>query len=304
MSIFQGAATALLTPFTADGQSIDFEALTQMINWQIGSGIDGLIVGSTTGEAVALTENEHKAIIAFTVQTVNGRVPVMAGTGSNNTAETIQMTQYAEAAGADGVLIVTPYYNKPSQKGLIAHYTAIHDSSNIPIILYNVPSRTGVNMTPKTVLALSELPRIVALKEASNDFSQITELARILPSDFTLYSGNDDTILPFMALGGQGVISVTSNIIPKEIHTLTTDYLNGDVKGALSLQLALKPLIDSLFLEVNPIPAKCATELLNRPLGPLRLPLVEIDASAKCQIEREIERLGLSRGYAASIVEA
>lgn len=297
MSIFRGAATALLTPFTADGQSIDFEALTKMINWQIDNGIDGLVVGSTTGEAVTLTEAEHKAIIAFTVQTVNGRVPVMAGTGSSNTEETIHMTQYAESVGADGVLIVTPYYNKPSQNGLVAHYTAIHDSTSIPIVLYNVPSRTGINMTPSTVLTLSKLPRIVALKEASNDFSQITELARLLPNDFALYSGNDDTIHPFMALGGQGVISVTSNIIPKEIRTLTADYLEGNHKSALSLQLALKPFIDSLFLEVNPVPAKCATGLLNRNLGPLRLPLVAAEASTMQRISKEISLLNLTQGW-------
>jgi 4-hydroxy-tetrahydrodipicolinate synthase len=297
MTLFKGAATALLTPFTSDGKKVDFEALARSIHWQIKQGIDALVIAGTTGETSSLTEEEHKAIIRFTVDTVAKRVPVIAGTGSNNTDDTIAMTQYAEMAGADAVLIVNPYYNRTTQKGLVTHYTAIHDATTIPIILYNVPSRTSMNMDPQTVLTLSMLPRIIAIKEASNNFSQITELARFISDEFILYSGNDDTVIPLLALGGSGVISVASNIIPGVMHTLATDFLEGRHGSALNLQLNYKPLIDALFLETNPSPVKYATRYLERDLGPLRLPMVAIEEQTAHKLIRELESVNLNKGW-------
>lgn len=297
MTLFKGAATALLTPFTSDGKEVDFEALAKSIHWQIQQGIDALVIAGTTGETSSLTEEEHKAIIRFTVDTVAKRVPVIAGTGSNNTDDTIAMTQYAEMVGADAALIVNPYYNKSTQKGLVAHYTAIHEATDIPIILYNVPSRTSMNIEPQTVKTLAQLPRIIAIKEASNNFSQITELARIVPSTFTLYSGNDDTVIPFLALGGQGVISVASNIIPQVMHTLASDYLEGNQGSALSLQLTYKPLIDALFIETNPAPVKYATMHLERDLGPLRLPMVTIEEQSALKLTQALESANLNKGW-------
>lgn len=297
MTLFKGAATALLTPFTSDGKNVDFEALARSIHWQIKQGIDALVIAGTTGETSSLTEEEHKAIIRFTVETVAKRVPVIAGTGSNNTDDTIAMTVYAEMVGADAVLIVNPYYNKTTQKGLVAHYTAIHDASTVPIILYNVPSRTSMNIEPQTVHTLSKLPRIIAIKEASNNFSQITELARLVSKDFGLYSGNDDTVIPFLALGGSGVISVASNIIPQVMHTLATDYLEGRQGSAVSLQLNYKPLIDALFLETNPSPVKYATRHLARDLGPLRLPMIAIEEQTALKVIQELESANLTKGW-------
>jgi len=297
MILFKGAATALLTPFTPDGKAVDFEALSKSINWQINQGIDALVIAGTTGETSSLTEEEHEAIIRHTVETTAKRVPVIAGTGCNNTDHTIRMTKVAKDAGADAALIVNPYYNKTTQAGLVAHYKAIHDATDIPIILYNVPSRTSMNIEPQTVYTLSKLPRIIAIKEASNNFNQIAEIARLVSKDFTLYSGNDDTVIPFLALGGSGVISVASNIIPSVMHNLATDYLEGRQGSALNLQLAYKPLIDALFIETNPAPVKCASKMLERDLGPLRLPMVAIEATTAFKLTHEMELLNLKKGW-------
>lgn len=297
MMLFRGAATAILTPFTPDGESIDYTALKTLINWQIDQHIDAIVVAGTTGETVALSQDEHKELIRFTVSIVKGRVPVIAGTGTNNTKHVITMTQFASQVGADAALIVNPYYNKTTQKGLIAHYTAIHDATDIPILLYNVPSRTGMNIAPETVRILSQLERIVGIKEASNQFQQITEIKRLVSSDFAIYSGNDDTVIPLMALGGSGVISVAGNIIPNVMHQLVKAFLNGDTKAALSLQLKFKPLIDTLFLETNPGPVKQASQLLDRDLGPLRLPMIAVDEKTRVAIKLEIEALGLQKGW-------
>lgn len=288
MCIFKGAATALLTPFHSDGRAIDYEAFGRLIDWQIAEGIDGLVVAGTTGETAAISEQEHQELITFAVRRTAKRVPLIAGTGSNNFNYTLRMTQFAEKAGADAVLIVNPYYNKTTQKGLIAHYTAIHEGSTIPIILYNVPSRTGMNIAPQTVAELSKLDRIIGVKEASNQFSQITEIARLTEPTFALYSGNDDTVIPLLALGGCGVISVASNIIPNIMHTLVTAYQAGDYQKALSLQLSYKDLIDALFLETNPAPVKWATAYLGRPLGPLRLPMVEIEPTTQDKVTQAL----------------
>lgn len=297
MMLFKGAATAILTPFTPSGESIDYPTLEKLINWQIEHHIDAIVVAGTTGETVSLTQEEHKELIRFTVSTVNGRVPVLAGTGTNNTRHVVAMTQFAKQAGADAALIVNPYYNKSTQKGLVAHYTAIHDETNIPIVLYNVPSRTGMNIAPETVLALSRLKRIIGIKEASNQFQHITEIKRLVASDFAIYSGNDDTVIPLMALGGSGVISVAGNIIPDAMHQMVTAFLKGNYEEALSLQLSYKPLIDSLFLETNPSPVKKASELLGRNLGPLRLPMVAVDDKTEEALKREIEALVLQKGW-------
>ncbi len=297
MVLFTGAATALLTPFTDNGALVDYDILSQQINWQIEQGIDALVIAGTTGETPALTKVEHKALIEFTVRTVSGRVPVIAGTGSNNTVETIEMTRYAHFVGADAALIVNPYYNKPTQTGLIAHYTAIHDATDILIILYNVPSRTGANIDPQTVYALSKLPRIIGIKEASNNFSQITEIARLISPDFALYSGNDDTIIPLLSLGGHGVISVASNIIPAEIHELTTAYLSGKGSLALQMQLKFKPLIDALFMETNPGPVKYASHLLGRDHGPLRLPMVAVDNHTRAALAEALGEYNFTKGW-------
>ena len=276
-TVFTGAATAIITPFR-NGQ-IDYEAFARLINWQVEQGIDAIVVCGTTGEASTLTDEEHREAIRFAVETVNGRVPVIAGTGSNDTAYAIELTQYACEVGADAILLVTPYYNKATQKGLIASFTAVADVSTKPIILYNGPSRTGCNILPATAAALAEHPNIVAIKEASGNISQIAELASLVRGKMDIYSGNDDQIVPILSLGGKGVISVLSNLMPAETSQICHKFLSGDVKGSADMQLELLPLVNALFCEVNPIPVKAAMAAMGYGENSLRLPLTPMESA-------------------------
>ncbi len=270
-TVFTGAATAIVTPLNENG--VDYEQFGRLIEWQIESGIDAIVVVGTTGEGSTLTDEEHKKVMKYCVDKVNKRVPVIAGTGSNDVSYAIDLTKYACEIGADAMLLVTPYYNKATQKGLIASFTAIADASTKPCILYNVPSRTGCNILPETAKALAKHPNIVAIKEASGNISQIAKLAQLVGDEMDIYSGNDDQIVPILSLGGKGVISVLSNIMPKETSDMCKMFFNGDVKGACDLQLKLLPLINQLFCEVNPIPVKAAVSKMGFCDNYLRLPL-------------------------------
>ena len=281
--IFKGCATALVTPFTNDG--INFEELRKLIEFQILEGIDGLVICGTTGESSTMSLAEKKSVIDFSVKVANGRVPIIAGTGGNNTADAVAMSKYAESVGADGLLLVTPYYNKTTQKGLIAHFSKIAESVNIPIILYNVPSRTGLNIEPETCLELSKIPNIVAIKEASGNISQVAKIANLCNDELTIYSGNDDQILPILSLGGLGVISVLSNVYPKFVHEMVMDYLTGNWQKATASQIYSLPLINALFSEVNPIPIKYALNQIGFNCGITRLPLVELSDKSKEKID-------------------
>lgn len=275
MSIFEGSGVAIITPFTENG--VNYEKLKELLEWHVAEGTDAIIICGTTGEATTMTLEEKKETIKFTVDVINKRIPVIAGTGSNNTLASIELSKYAESIGVDGLLVITPYYNKTNSKGLYKHFEAINNSVNIPIILYNVPSRTNVNITPKALLELSNLSNVVAIKEASGNISQVAEMMALCKDKIDLYSGNDDQIVPIMSLGGKGVISVLANVIPKAVHEMTTSYLNGDVNKALSLQLDNLKLSNNLFIETNPIPVKTALNLMGKDVGPLRLPLFEMD---------------------------
>ncbi len=274
-TVFTGAATAIITPLTESG--IDYEKFAKLIEWQIAQGIDAIVVVGTTGEGATLTDLEHRQAIAFCVQQVNGRVPVIAGTGSNDTSYAIELTKHACEAGADALLLVTPYYNKATQKGLIAHFTAVADASTKPCILYNVPSRTGCNILPETCKVLAEHPNIVAIKEASGNISQIAQVAALCGEKLDIYSGNDDQIVPVMSLGGKGVISVLSNLVPKETSRMCHAFLEGNVEEARKLQLKYLPLVDALFCEVNPIPAKAAMAAMGFCENRVRLPLTPME---------------------------
>lgn len=281
--IFKGCATALVTPFTNDG--INFEELRKLIEFQILEGIDGLVICGTTGESSTMSLVEKKSVIDFSVKVANGRVPIIAGTGGNNTADAVAMSKYAESVGADGLLLVTPYYNKTTQKGLIAHFSKIAESVNIPIILYNVPSRTGLNIEPEICLELSKIPNIVAIKEASGNISQVAKIANLCNDELTIYSGNDDQILPILSLGGLGVISVLSNVYPKFVHEMVMDYLTGNWQKATASQIYSLPLINALFSEVNPIPIKYALNKIGFNCGISRLPLIELSDKNKERID-------------------
>lgn len=274
-TIFTGAATAIITPLNENG--VDYEQFGKLIEWQIAEGIDAIVSVGTTGEGSTLTDAEHKEAIKFCVDQVAGRVPVIAGTGSNDAAYAIELTKYAAQVGADAVLLVTPYYNKTTQNGLVQFFTAIADSCDIPCILYNVPSRTGCNLLPATCAKLAEHPNIVAIKEASGNISQIAQLAAACGDKLDIYSGNDDQIVPVLSLGGKGVISVLSNLLPKETSQMCHSFLNGDVKTAMDMQLKYLPLIDALFCEVNPIPAKAAMAAMGFCENIVRLPLVPME---------------------------
>lgn len=274
-TVFCGAATAIVTPLTKDG--IDYEQFARLIEWQISEGIDAIVAVGTTGEGSTLTDKEHREAIKFCVEQVRGRVPVIAGTGSNDTAYAIDLTKFACEAGADAVLLVTPYYNKATQKGMIESFKAVADAATKPCILYNVPSRTGCNLTPASVAALAEHPNIVGIKEASGNISQIAEISRLVGDKIDIYSGNDDQIVPILSLGGKGVISVLSNIMPKATSDMCKKFFEGDVAGARKLQLGLLPLIDALFCEVNPIPAKAAVSAMGYCENYLRLPLTPME---------------------------
>ena len=274
-TIFTGAATAIVTPLTKDG--IDYEQFGRLIDWQIEAGIDAIVAVGTTGEGSTLDDREHKEAIKFCVDRVAGRVPVIAGTGSNDTAYAIELTKYACEVGADAMLLVTPYYNKATQRGLYESFVAVADISTKPCILYNVPSRTGCNLLPATMAKLAEHPNIVAIKEASGNLSQVAELAHLCGDKVDIYSGNDDQILPILSLGGKGVISVLSNLMPRETSKMVKDYLKGDVAAARDAQLRLIPLINALFCEVNPIPVKAAMAAMGYGENYLRLPLTPME---------------------------
>ena len=290
-TVFTGVATAIITPLNENG--IDFEKFAKLIEWQIEEGINAIVVCGTTGESSTLTDEEHRAAIKFAVDQVAGRVPVIAGTGSNDAAYAIELTKYACEAGADAMLVVTPYYNKATQNGLIKLFTAIADASTKPIILYNVPSRTGVNIAPATCKALAEHPNICAIKEASGNISQIAEIASLVGDKMDIYSGNDDQIVPIMSLGGKGVISVLSNVMPRKSVEICDSFFAGDVKKSREIQLELLPLINALFCEVNPIPVKAAMKLLGWNTGSLRLPLTEISDKGMAQLKEAMTNYGL-----------
>lgn len=274
MCLFKGSGVALITPYKENG--IDYDKLGELIDWHIENNTDAIIICGTTGEAATMTDSERKATIEFAVKKVNKRIPVIAGTGSNNTAYAIELSKYAEEVGVDGLLVVTPYYNKSTQRGVIEHYKAIANSVNIPIILYNVPGRTGLNLVPSTVVELSKIKNIVAIKEASGDISQVAEIARLCGDDFYIYSGNDDMVVPILSLGGKGVISVVANILPDDTHNMVMEYLNGKVEESRKLQLKMNGLINSLFIETNPIPVKTAMNLMGMNVGQFRLPLINM----------------------------
>lgn len=290
-TIFKGVATALITPFRDGG--IDYDAFGHLIDWQIESGINGLVVCGTTGEASTLTDDEHRDAIAYAVKRSAGRVPVIAGTGSNDTAYAIDLTRCACEAGADAVLVVTPYYNKATQSGLVKMFTEIADKSAAPVILYNVPSRTGVNIAPATYRELADHPNIAAIKEANGDISKIVETMSYVHGKLDLYSGNDDQIVPLMALGGVGVISVLSNVVPAETVEMTKRFFAGDIAGAAQLQYKYHALIDALFCEVNPIPVKAAMSMLGWCEDSLRLPLTPMTDGARAKLKAAMTDLGL-----------
>ena len=274
-TIFTGAATAIVTPLTKDG--IDYEQFGRLIEWQISEGIAAIVAVGTTGEGSTLSDREHKDAIKFCVDKVAGRVPVIAGTGSNDTAYAIELTKFSCEVGADAMLLVTPYYNKATQRGLIESFKAVADASTKPCILYNVPSRTGCNLIPESVLALADHPNIVAIKEACGDISQVAKLCYLVGDKIDIYSGNDDQIVPILSLGGKGVISVLSNIMPKATQKMCEDYMSGNVDEARKAQLELLPLINSLFCEVNPIPVKAAVAAMGYCENYLRLPLTTME---------------------------
>ncbi|MBR6309396.1 MAG: 4-hydroxy-tetrahydrodipicolinate synthase [Lachnospiraceae bacterium] len=292
--IFKGAAVALVTPMNADG-SVNYDKLAELIEFQIDGGTDAIVACGTTGEASTLTHEEHIKVIQYTVEKVNKRVPVIAGTGSNSTETAIYLSVEAEKAGADALLLVTPYYNKATQKGLVEHFVKTAEAVKIPAILYNVPSRTGCNILPATVKEIARrASNVVAIKEASGNISQVAELASIMDENFAIYSGNDDQIVPLLSLGGIGVISVLSNVAPKETHDIVASYLAGDVKTSTRLQLEAIDLIKSLFIEVNPIPVKTALNLMGMNAGPLRLPLTEMDGANVEKLKKSLADYGIS----------
>ena len=289
--IFEGCGTAIVTPFTDDG--VNFEEFRKLLEDQIKNEVAAIIVCGTTGEASTMTLEERKETIKFAIEKANKRIPIIAGTGGNCTANAIEMSKWAEEAGADAVLVVTPYYNKTTQEGLVAHYKAIAESITIPIILYSVPSRTGVNILPATCKELSKIDNIVAIKEASGDLSQIAAIAALCRDDLTIYSGNDDQILPILSLGGVGVISVLSNIIPKDVHDMVTSYLEGDIKKATKLQLDTLNLTKKLFSEVNPIPVKAAYNMIGFNAGIPRLPLIEMTKDGQKELKKALQEYGV-----------
>ena len=293
MALFKGAGVALITPFHEDG-SVNYEKLTEILEEQIAEGTDAIVAVGTTGEAATLTEDEHIEVVAHTVKVVNHRIPVIAGTGSNCTATAIDLSQRAEKAGADGLLLVTPYYNKATQKGLYTHYKAIADAVSIPCILYNVPGRTGMKIEPKTMADLYyNVKNIVGVKEATGDVGGTAELMRLVDEDFLLYSGEDRIIVPLLSIGGSGVISVLSNVAPRQTADICKKWFAGDVKGAWEEQKRALPLIHSLFMEVNPIPVKAGMNLQGKAVGGMRLPLTEMEEAHQEVLKEEMRRYGI-----------
>lgn len=291
MSIFEGSGVALVTPFK--GENVDYEKLREILEWHVAQGTDAIIICGTTGEATTMTEDEKKETIKFTVDVINKRIPVIAGTGSNNTLAAVKMSKYAESVGVDALLTITPYYNKTNSKGLIKHFEAINDAVNIPMILYNVPGRTGMNITPKQLVELSKLSNVKAIKEASGNISQVAEMKALVGDKLDIYSGNDDQIVPIMSLGGKGVISVLANVIPKEVHEMTHAYLNGDTAKACKLQLDYLELSNNLFIETNPIPVKTALNMMGIEVGPLRLPLYDMSQENEAILKATLKKYNL-----------
>ncbi len=293
MAIFTGAGVAIVTPMYDNGK-VNFDKLGELIEFQIEGGTDAIIICGTTGESSTLTHEEHLEAIKYTVDKVAKRIPVVAGTGSNCTETTIYLSQEAEKFGADGLLIVTPYYNKATQKGLIAHYTAIANAVSIPLIMYNVPSRTGCNILPETAAYLAKnVENITGIKEATGNIAQVAKTMQLAGDDLDLYSGNDDQIVPIMSLGGKGVISVLSNVAPRETHEIVSKYLEGDVKGSCALQLRALPLVNALFSEVNPIPVKAALNLMGKEVGPLRMPLTTMEEENQKKLAQTMKDFGI-----------
>ena len=292
-SIFKGVATALVTPMTETG-AVDYDAFRRLIDWQIEQGINGLVICGTTGEGSTLTDEEHRQVLTFALQVANGRVPMIAGTGSNDTAYAIALTKFACELGYDAVLVVTPYYNKTTQKGLVAMYTAIADASSKPVILYNVPSRTGINIEPETYAALADHPNIAAIKEANGNISKLVQTAALVGDKLDIYSGNDDQIVPIMACGGVGVISVLSNVIPAQTVEMTRRFFAGDIAGAMELQVKYLDLTNALFCEVNPIPVKAATAAMGFGKNVLRLPLVAMEENHEAKLLALMREAGIN----------
>ena len=293
MAIFEGAGVALVTPFKDNGE-INYEKLEELLEEQIAEGTDAIISCGTTGESSTMTHEEHIEVVRYTCQVVKGRIPVVAGTGSNCTREAIHLSQEAQKAGADGLLLVTPYYNKATQKGLIAHYTSIAESVKIPILLYHIPGRTGVTMKPESIVTLCrEVSNIVGVKEASGNFSSIATMMSMADGSIDLYSGNDDQIVPLLAMGGKGVISVLSNVAPRQTHELCQAFFDGDVKKSLKLQLDAVPLVSQLFYEVNPIPVKAAMNLMGKNVGVLRMPLTEMEPANQKNLAAAMKEYGI-----------
>ncbi len=293
MAIFKGAGVAIVTPFHEDG-SIHYEKFAQLVEEQIAGGTDAIIVCGTTGESSTLTHEEHLDLIRFCVETVKGRVPVVAGTGSNCTQTAVYLSQEAEKYGADALLLVTPYYNKATQNGLFAHYKKVADSVKLPIILYNVPSRTGCNIQPQTAVRLcTEVENIVGIKEASGNISQVAKLQSLADGKVDVYSGNDDQIVPILSLGGKGVISVLSNVAPRQTHDICQKFFDGDVEGSMQEQLRAIDLCDALFCEVNPIPVKAALNLMGKEVGPARMPLSEMEPQNVERLKKAMQEYGI-----------
>ena len=293
MSVFKGAAVAIVTPMFDNGE-VNYPKLGEIIEYQIAHKTDAIVICGTTGEASTLSHEEHIEVIDYCVKKVAKRVPVIAGTGSNSTETAIYLSQEAEKSGADALLVVTPYYNKATQKGLIAHYKAVAESVDLPIIMYNVPGRTGCNIAPATAATLvKEVKNIVGIKEASGNISQVAKLMSLCGDEMELYSGNDDQIVPILSLGGLGVISVLSNVAPEETHDIVARYLEGDVTGSMELQLKAIPLIDQLFCEVNPIPVKAGMNLMGFEVGPLRMPLTEMEDANKENLKAAMKDFGI-----------
>ncbi|MBR1855936.1 MAG: 4-hydroxy-tetrahydrodipicolinate synthase [Oribacterium sp.] len=293
MAIFKGAGVALITPFHEDG-SVNYDKLAELIEEQVEGNTDAIIACGTTGEASTMSEKEHMDVVRFIIEKVAHRIPVIAGTGSNCTATAIELSKQAEKDGADGVLLVTPYYNKATQNGLIKHFTAIADSISIPCILYNIPSRTGVTIQPETMAYLyNNVKNIVGVKDATGNIEMSTKLMTLVDKEFALYSGDDDEVVPLLALGGSGVISVLSNVAPRETHEICQKWFDGDIKGSLDAQLKAFSLIKALFAEVNPIPVKAAMNLQGKKVGSLRLPLTEASDATKELLKKEMEKYGI-----------
>ena len=293
MAIFEGAGVALITPFGADGE-VNYNKLEELVEEQIAGGTDAIISCGTTGESSTMSHEEHLDVIRFTCQVVKKRIPVIAGTGSNSTREAVHLSKEAKTAGADGLLLVTPYYNKATQAGLTAHYTTVAKEVDLPILLYHIPGRTGVTMKPETMVNLCrQVPNIVGIKEASGDFSAIAQIMNLADGCVDLYSGNDNQIVPLLSLGGKGVISVLSNVAPRQTHEICASYFAGDVQRSCELQLAAIPLIDALFCEVNPIPVKAALNLMGKEAGPLRMPLTQMEPENQERLLKAMKEYGI-----------